>query len=455
MMGKTRSFALLAVSIFVQIAAAQSPQAPNIIVVLADDLGYGDLGSYGHPVIRTPHLDRMAAAGQRWTSFYASSSVCNPSRAALMTGRMPIRIHGGGLNTWANVPTNELTIAEMLKAQGYTTGMIGKWHLGMEDGLHPNDQGFDYFYGTPGSNDAPLKPGIERTYQTTRDAKNEDYDIPLLRQKETLENPINQPLLTKRYGNEAAKWVREHKDERFFLYLAHNMPHVPIFRSTDFEGHSEAGRYGDVIEEIDWSVGRILEAVEESGISERTLIVFSSDNGPWRTYYDLGGSAGPLRDGKMTAWEGGFRVPGIFYWPGTIKPAVITGIGANVDLMATFATLAGGELPADRKYDSVDLSPTLLRGTPSPRDRWFYFGHPSGELWAARMGPYKMHLASWETIGTELVGKRGYGNEQKHDPPLLFNVNTDVREQFDLAARHPDEVKKLQQAIEKFRSTLR
>ncbi len=269
----------LALAVLTASAAARTPQPPNIVVVLADDLGYGDLGSYGHPLIRTPNLDRMAAQGQRWTSFYASSSVCNPSRAALMTGRMPIRIHGGGLNRWANVPASELTLAEMLREKGYATGMIGKWHLGMDEGMHPLDQGFDYFYGTPGSNDAPLKPGIERTYQTTRDAKNEDYDIPLLRQRETLENSIDQPLLTQRYGNEAAKWIREHKNERFFLYLAHNMPHVPIFRSPDFEGHSEAGLYGDVIEEIDWSLGRILEAVEESGIGGRTLIFFRATTG--------------------------------------------------------------------------------------------------------------------------------------------------------------------------------
>ena len=445
----------LALALLPAPAAAQTPRPPNIVVVLADDLGYGDLGSYGHPLIRTPHLDRMAAQGQRWTSFYAASSVCNPSRAALMTGRMPIRIHGGGLNRWANVPASEATIAEMLREKGYATGMIGKWHLGMDEGMHPNDQGFDYFYGTPGSNDAPLKPGIARTYQTTRDAKNEDYDIPLLRQRETLENPIDQPLLTKRYGNEAAQWIRRHKDERFFLYLAHNMPHVPIFRSPDFEGHSEAGLYGDVIEEIDWSVGRILEAVEEAGIGGRTLIFFSSDNGPWRTYYDLGGSAGPLRDGKMTAWEGGFRVPGIFYWPGTIEPAVITGIGANVDLPATFAALTGARLAGGRKYDSVDLSPTLLRGEASPRDRWFYFGHPSGDLWAARVGPYKMHVASWETIGDELVGKRGYGNERKHDPPLLFDLRTDIGEQFDIAARRPERVNEIRQAIRSFQASLR
>ncbi len=454
-MWKKPFLAALAAALLPAPAAAPPPPPPNIVVVLADDLGYGDLGSYGHPLIRTPNLDRMAAEGQRWTSFYASSSVCNPSRAALMTGRMPIRIHGGGLNRWANVPASETTLAEMLRARGYATGMIGKWHLGMDEGMHPNDQGFDYFYGTPGSNDAPLKPGIARTYQTTRDAKNEDYDIPLLRQRETLENPIDQPLLTQRYGDEAAKWIREHKDERFFLYLAHNMPHVPIFRSPAFEGRSEAGLYGDVIEEIDWSVGRILEAVEEAGIGGRTLIFFSSDNGPWRTYYDLGGSAGPLRDGKMTAWEGGFRVPGIFYWPGTIEPDVITGIGANVDLMATFAALTGARLAADRKYDSVDLSPTLLHGAASPRDRWFYFGHPSGELWAARVGPYKMHMASWETIGTELVGKRGYGNERKHDPPLLFNLHSDVGEQFDIAERSPERVKELQQAIRSFQASLR
>jgi arylsulfatase A len=432
-----------------------TPAGPNIVVILCDDLGYGDLGCYGHPVIHTPHTDRLAREGQRWTSFYASSSVCNPSRVALMTGRLPIRIQGGDRNRWANLPAEETTIAELLKSKGYATGCIGKWHLGMGDGMHPNDQGFDYFYGTPGSNDAPLKKGIERTYESTKNATIDMYDIPLLRQRESLENPLEQTTITKRYAEEAVQFIHRNKDHRFFLYLSHNMPHVPLFRSKKFEGKSAGGLYGDVIEEIDWSVGQILSGLEEHSLSNQTLVVFTSDNGPWRTYYDLGGSAGPLRDGKMTAWEGGFRVPGIFWWPGTIRPSVVRGIGVNVDLIATFATLTGAQLPTDRAFDAIDLSPTLLEGKPSARDRWFYYGHPSGALWAARLGPFKMHLESWETIGHEKVGRRGYGNYAKHEPPLLFDLGTDVMESLNVAQHHAAEVQRIQQAISKHRASLK
>jgi len=427
--------------------------APNIVVILCDDLGYGDIGAYGHPVIETPNVDRMAREGQRWTSFYASSPVCNPSRVALMTGRMPARIHGG-LNLWANPSSDEFTVAEMLKGKGYQTAIIGKWHLGMEEGLHPLDQGFDYYYGTPGSNDAPLKPGIKRTYWTTRDAMSTDYDIPLMKMRETLETPIYQPTITKRYGDEAADWIGKNKDAPFFLYLAHNMPHVPIFRSPEFEGHSAGGLYSDVIEELDDSVGKVIRALEKAELTSNTLVVFTSDNGPWRTYYDLGGSPGHLRDGKMTTWEGGVRVPGVFWWPGTIKPAVVRGIGASVDFLATFAALAGAKLPNDREYDSMDLSETLLKGAPSPRTEWFYFGHPSGELFAARVGRYKLHLKSWETIGHEEVGWRGYGNEQTYESPILFDLDNDISERWDIAKDHPDIVGRVQKAIERYQGSI-
>ena len=444
---------VLAAVIFLSPSAFAQKQ-PNIVVILADDLGYGDLGAYGHPVIETPHLDRMAVEGQRWTSFYAASSVCNPSRAALLSGRLPVRIHGGK-NRWADLPPNEITIAEILRTQGYATACIGKWHLGMGPGSHPNDQGFDYFYGLAGSNDAPLKKGIKRTYETTKNAAIHDYDISLYRQREPLESPVQQATLTKRYAEEAVEWIHEHRGEQFFLYLAHNLPHVPLFRSPSFEGHSSAGIYGDVVEEIDWSVGHILNALKKDSLEEDTLVVFSSDNGPWLTYYDLGGSPGPLRDGKMTAWEGGFRVPGIFLWPGTIQPAVVHGMGALVDFIATFASLTGASLPSDRRYDSVDLSPTLLEGKPSPRRQWFYYGHPFGNLWAARVEGFKLHLESWETIGSELVGQRGYGNHTKHDPPLLFDLNRDVSERFDVASRQAEQVRRIREAINDYQDSLR
>ena len=430
---------------------------PSVVLILADDLGYGDLSIHGHPLIRTPNIDRMAREGQRWTSFYASAPMCNPSRVALLTGRMPIRIHGTGKNSWADVPDTEITIAEMLKARGYATGYVGKWGLSARfdyQGSHPNDQGFDDFFGLVGSNDAPLREGFERTYENVKHSTSDDYPISLYRQREAVETPAYQPTLTKRYTEEAVNWIQEHSGEPFFLFLGHSMPHVPIFASPEFEGRSAAGLYGDVIEELDASVGAVMRVLEDLGLAKNTLVWFSSDNGPWRTYFDLGGTAGPFRDGKLTGWDGGMRVPGIFWWPGTIKPSVIDGIGANVDLAATLASLTGMALPDDRECDSLDLSETLLEGTPSPRQEWFYYGQP-GNLWAARVGDYKLVYESWESLGTEKqIGWRGYANHRKHDPPLLFDLATDVGERWDVASEKSQVVEQIETIIEKHREAV-
>ena len=449
----------VAITLSTILASCGSPEEPalrppNIVLVVADDLGYGDLSIQGHPLIRTPHIDRLAREGQRWTSFYASAPMCNPSRVALVTGRMPIRIHGNGKNAWADMPDDEVTIAEMLKELGYATAYVGKWGLNSRfdyQGSHPNDQGFDDFYGLVGSNDAPLRKGFERTYENIKNSTSADFPISLYRQKEAIETPAVQPTLTKRYTEESVRWIREQGEEPFLLFLGHSMPHVPVFRSSEFEGRSEAGLYGDVIEEIDWSVGELMSALEETGIAENTLFWFSSDNGPWRTYFDLGGSSGHLRDGKITSWEGGFRVPGIFWWPGTIEPAVIEGIGVNVDLMATVATLTGASLPEGRLFDSVDLSPTLLGNAPSARREWFYYGQP-GNLWAARVGDHKLVFESWESLGTEKqIGWRGYANHQTHDPPLLFDLTTDTGERWNIAGQMPEIATSMRRAIEAHR----
>ena len=448
--------ALLAVLAFTSCGSVgeSPPRPPNIVLVLTDDLGYGDLSVQGHPVIRTPNIDRIARQGQRWTSFYASSPLCNPSRVALVTGRMPVRIHGDGRNAWADIPDAEVTIAEMLKTRGYATAYVGKWGLcGRFDyeGSHPNDQGFDHFYGLVGSNDAPLREGFERTYENIKNSTSADFPISLYRQREAIETPAFQPTLTKRYTEESVQWMREQSQGPFFLFLGHSMPHVPLFRSKEFEGHSNAGLYGDVIEEIDWSVGQLVKTLEELGVAENTLLWFSSDNGPWRTYFDLGGSPGPLRDGKITAWEGGFRVPGIFWWPGTITPAVVNGIGVNVDLMATIASLTGAAMPAGKLFDSIDLSPTLLRGEPSSRREWFYYGQP-GNLWAARVAQHKLVFESWESLGTEKqIGWRGYGNHQTHDPPMLFDLSTDVDERWNVAEQNPEVIEIVRGAVERHR----
>lgn len=425
---------------------------PNLVVILADDLGYGDLSVNGHPLIRTPNIDRLAREGQRWTSFYSSAPLCNPSRLALLTGRMPIRVHGNGKNVWANLPDDEITLAEMLQGEGYATGYVGKWGLsGNFDyrGSHPNDQGFDDFFGLAGSNDAPLRKGFERTYENIKNSTSADFPISLYRQREAIETPANQPLLTKRYAEESVRWIREHKDEPFFLFLGHSMPHVPLFRSPEFEGRSRAGLYGDVVEEIDWSVGEVISALEEAGVAENTVVFFSSDNGPWLTYFDLGGSPGPFRDGKITSWEGGFRVPTIFWAPGRISPGVVDGIGVNVDLTATMASIIGFEPPSDRRLDSIDLSRTLLRGEASPREEWSFYGQP-GNLWAYRVGRWKLVFESWESLGTEKeIGWRGYGNRRRYEQPLLFDLSVDVGERRDLSEARPEVVERILGAAER------
>lgn len=443
-------------------SSAQRPTvAPNIVLVLCDDLGYGDLSCQGHPLIRTPHLDRLAAEGQRWRSFYASAPMCNPSRVALLTGRMPIRIHQKGLNQWAEMPASEITIAEMLKQRDYATAYIGKWgvtNFSETRGTHPNGEGFDYFYGLVGSNDYPTRKGFQRTYENIKNATSDDFPISLYRQREVIEHPVHQPTLTRRFTDEAVAWIQKQTSEQetasgergqpFFLYLAHSMPHVPIFCSPEFEGRSRAGLYGDVIEELDASVGRVVDTLKQAGVEQNTLVIFTSDNGPWLTYYDLGGSPGPLRDGKLTCWEGGFRVPAIFWWPGTIRPGVIDGIGVNVDLMATLATLAKADVPQDRTYDSIDLSDALLHGKPSPRRQWWYYGE-SGNLWAYRRDNFKIVLESWESLGTEKErGWRGFDNRQEHNPPLLFDLHNDIHERHNIAAEHPDTLRKLLQELD-------
>lgn len=438
-------------------AAAPALASPNVVIILADDLGYGDLSVHGHPLIRTPNIDRLAHQGQRWTSFYASAPMCNPSRVALLSGRLPIRIHRSGKNAWQNFPDDEVTMAEMLQQSGYATSYVGKWGLANRfdyQGAHPMDQGFDDFYGLVGSNDAPLRKGFERTYENIKNATSRDFPISLYRQRQAIETPAFQPTLTKRYTEHSVDWIRAHSDEPFFLFVGHSMPHVPVFRSQEFEGHSKAGLYGDVIEELDWSVGQIVSALEETGAADNTLVVFTSDNGPWLTYFDLGGSPGHLRDGKLTAWEGGMRVPGIFWWPGTIKPGVVDGIGVNVDLMATIATLTGSQLPAEKQFDAQDLSPVLLRGTPSPRESWYFYGR-DGELWAARVGRYKLVLKSWDSVGTEREGEwRGYGNEQSYATPLLFDLATDPSERFNVADKHPNIARSLGAAIKHHQQSL-
>ena len=428
-------------------------QPPNIVIITADDLGYGDLASYGHPNIRTPHLDRMAEEGQRWTSFYAQAPVCSPSRAALLTGRVHLRSGMFGRrsavffpDSRAGLPDEEVTLAEVLGDLGYATGIVGKWHLGHLPEYLPTRHGFDSWYGIPYSNDMDwnLPEGLENR-SAYFDPEIDYWHVPLMRNETELERPADQTTLTRRYTEEAVAFIEEHRDGPFFLYMPHSMPHIPLFVSDEFRGRSTAGIYGDVIEEIDWSVGQVMAALERAGLSERTLVVFTSDNGPWLSYRTHAGTPGLLRDGKGTTFEGGMRVPGIFWWPGTIEPGVTQEIGSAMDLFTTAIALAGGRVPDDRPIDGVDLSPVLFGEGPSPREVMSYYR--MGELYAFRQGRYKVHFVTEGRYGLPPV-------RTDHDPPILFDLDEDPAERFDVAAERPEVLAAIVAAAERYQANM-
>jgi uncharacterized sulfatase len=449
--------AVVLVALATTVSWAQAPRRPNVVVIFADDLGYGDIGAFGAPNIRTPRLDAMAAAGQKWTSFYVQP-VCSPSRAALLTGRLPVRngMYGtpGGTapkvfrdNAAQGLPLEELTVAELLKSAGYRTGMVGKWHLGQLPQFLPIRQGFDEWFGLPFSHDMRMTVPRDSGYQTPAyyAPKPEYWDVPLMQGDKVIERPVDHRTLTRRYTDKAVQFIAENKTRPFFLYLAHSMPHIPLARSDAFVGHSAAGMYGDVIEEIDWSVGQVLDALRAAGIERNTLVLFTSDNGPWLPFREHGGSAGSLRQGKGSTWEGGVRTPAIFWWPGTVKPGVVTEMGSGLDLLATVASLSGAPLPADRRIDSVDLSVALKGAGPSPRSELFYYW--DSELRAVRKGRYKAHF----------ITSGAYDDPEPrtaHEPPLLFDLMADPGEKFNIAAQHPDIVADLIQTANAHRGTV-
>ena len=422
---------------------------PNIVLIFVDDMGYGDLGCYGNKRNKTPNIDRLAAEGLRWTSFYSSGAVCVPSRTGLMTGRHPA-LFAAGRNNLAKV--RDKLMASMLKKQGYATAILGKWHLAgypqdfSKSPMHPLECGFDYHFGTPGSNDVPAPPGKRQTRNLFDACDKFTFKVPLIRGRKLIEVPADQELLTKRYTQEAVKWIGTNKEKPFFLYLAHNMPHAPVFASKAFQGRSKGGRFGDTVEEIDWSVGQVMKAIKEAGIDENTLVVFTSDNGPWSMFGPHGGTAKPLRGEKGTSWEGGYRVPGIFRWPSKIKPGEVGGLAANLDLYATFATLSGGDQPKGLQgFNSKDISGVLLRGATSPRKKWFY---SSGAI-AFRSSNYKMHLSTKNRSSNP--DTRAREPIRKHDPPLLYDLSTDIGEQNNIAADHPQIISRLLKEMAAFR----
>lgn len=431
-----RKSLILLFSVLVPFALHADAKKPNFVVIFADDLGYGDLSCFGHPTIKTPNLDEMAAEGQKWTNFYVAACVCTPSRAGLMTGRLPIR---NGMcsderrvlfpDSSGGLPPSEITIASALKEQGYQTAAIGKWHLGHLPQYLPTSHGFDSYFGIPYSNDMS-KIGKESHFDLAEKEDWTKYDVPLLRDERVVEQPVDQRTLTKRYTDEAVKKIDEMAGQPFFLYLAHSLPHVPLFRSAEFKGKSTNGIYGDVVEEIDWSVGQVRAALKKAGVENDTLVVFTSDNGPWLKFKTHGGNAGMLRDGKGSTWEGGMREPTVFSWPGTIKPGIVHGMGATLDLLPTFVSLAGGTLPDDRVFDGYDLS-GFLEGTvsKSPRDTMFYYH--GEQLYAVRKGEFKAHFKT----KTSYVGQK---EAEVFDPPLLFELGYDPGEHWNVQAENPE-----------------
>lgn len=424
------SFILPALSMLGQDKADANTEKPNIIIIYCDDLGYGDIGITGHPGIKTPNLDKMGTEGCRFTNYYSASPASTASRYSLLTGKYPIRSGFPWVlnpDSEIGIHPQEITLAEALKDLGYKTAIYGKWHLGSTKKEYlPLQNGFDDYLGFPYSNDM-IPPKFQ--------------DIALLNGNDTIAMNPDQSVLTELYTEKAISFMDKHKDEQFFIYVPFAMPHTPLHPGKKFVGKSQRGLYGDVVEEIDWAVGEILNAVDRNNLQEKTIIWFMSDNGPWLIRHEDGGSAGLFRDGKGSTWEGGMRVPCFVKWDGQIQNTTNDNLVNAMDVYTTCINLAGGQIDPDRIVDGEDISSYIVKDSPKGEKEqkpFFYYGIKN-ELMAVRLGAWKLHVKTYSQLGEDYFNGK---------VPLLFNVETDPSEKYDLSDANPDKVKEMMQLIE-------
>ncbi|MCE9552383.1 MAG: sulfatase [Planctomycetes bacterium] len=439
--------------------ADKTSRPPNIVIIFCDDLGYSDIGCFGAKGWKTPNIDRLAAEGMRLTSFYVSQPVCGASRTSLLTGCYANRVGITGApfpNSTTGINDSEMTLAELVKPKGYATGMQGKWHLGHHPKFLPTHHGFDEYFGLPYSND--MWPHSYGWGKQPKGTKPHHPPLPMIEgDKPAIADvtPEDQAQLTTWYTERAVKFIDKNKDRPFLLYVAHSMPHIPLYVSDKHKGKSQQGLYGDVIEEIDWSVGQIMEALKRNGLDDNTLVLFTSDNGPWLTFGNQGGTARPLREGKGTTFEGGVREPCVVRWPGHVPAGSVCDEPVmTIDVLPTVAKLTGAKLP-EHKIDGLDIWPLLSgeKGAKSPHEAlFFYYGR--NNLEAMRSGQWKLHFPHGYLSARPGRDGTAGGNKRANIGLALYDLSSDIGEKKDVAAEHPDVVERLKKLADAMREDL-
>lgn len=438
-------------------------RSPNVVIIFMDDMGYGDIEPYGAQPYHTPQLNRLAAQGMRFTQFYAAQAVCSASRSALMTGCYPTRIGiSGAFAPWSNIALNpkEETIAELLKQRGYVTAMVGKWHLGSQPPYLPLQNGFDEYFGLPYSNDMWPMNYDGKPITDSADRKFRYPPLLLIEGNKTIQiiNSLDdQATLTERYTQKAVQFIQKNKNNQFFLYVAHSMPHVPIAASKKFAGKSGVGLYGDVMEEIDWSVGQIIKTLKDNDLSKKTLVIFTSDNGPWLTFGNHAGSSSGLREGKGTHWDGGLKIPCIMSYPGVIPAAsVCNQLASNIDILPTIVAICKTQLPA-KEIDGINLLP-VLKALPAAKGRSsFVYYYDQNNLKAIRNERWKLVFAcTSQTYKKTEMGKDGWPGKYADDNVqlALYDLMHDPGENFDVKEKYPEILRELNAIAQKYREEL-